>query len=131
MAVMLAVVSGNTAQEWHKWDQAFRLATADRDVADAEGRARLYETAPIREMTKRGWIQPAMDANALRAELEMFYGIDPLNMEISFPVATERTVKLDHLKPAEVAWQGTTPQPAPAPPLAPPSLAACRPIFRQ
>jgi HTH-type transcriptional regulator / antitoxin HigA len=104
MAVMLAVVFGNTAQEWLKWDQTYRLATADRDVADVEGRARLYETAPIREMTKRGWIQPAMDANALRAELEMFYGIDPLSTEISFPVATKRTVKLHHLKPAEMAW---------------------------
>jgi HTH-type transcriptional regulator / antitoxin HigA len=104
MAVMLAAVFGNTAQDWLKWDQAYRLATADRDVTEVEGRAKLYQTAPVREMAKRGWIQPVMDVQALRAELEVFYGVDLLNSEIHFPVATKRTVKIPNLKPAEMAW---------------------------
>jgi HTH-type transcriptional regulator / antitoxin HigA len=104
MAMMLAAVFGNTAQEWLKWDQAYRLSMADKDVTDVQTRARLYETAPVRDMVKRGWIRPTLDAAELKSELEAFYGSDSLEGGISFPVAMKRTMKLPDLNAAEMAW---------------------------
>jgi HTH-type transcriptional regulator/antitoxin HigA len=104
MAMALGAAFGNDAQEWLKYDQLYRLSMAERDVEDVAEMARLYQTAPIREMMKRGWIRPEMDSKQLRSELEAFFENEALEEGISFPVAAKRTVKLDRLNPAETAW---------------------------
>jgi HTH-type transcriptional regulator/antitoxin HigA len=66
--------------------------------------AQLYETAPIREMVKRGWINPELDPDALKTELEAFFESDSLQDGVRFPVATRRAVTLNDLTPSEAAW---------------------------
>ncbi len=104
MAMMLAAAFENSAQEWLKWDQLYRLSMAERDVTEVQKRAQLYKTAPIRDMIKRGWIRPSIDAAELHAELEAFFGAESLEDGLGFPVATKRTVKLPYLNSAEIAW---------------------------
>lgn len=104
MAMILAAAFDNTAQDWLKCDQLYRLSVAERDVTEVQRLAQLYRTAPIRDMMKRGWIRPTADASELRAELEAFFGTESLEEGLPFPVATKRTVKLPYLNSSEIAW---------------------------
>jgi HTH-type transcriptional regulator/antitoxin HigA len=104
MAMALGAAFGNDPQEWLKYDQMYKLSLAERDVTDVAEMARLYQTAPIRDMMKRGWIRTDMDPRQLRSELEAFFESECLEQGITFPVAAKRTVKLDHLNAAETAW---------------------------
>lgn len=103
-ALVLAAVFGNTAKEWLEWDDLYRLSVADKDVSHLEKLSRFYQLAPIREMQKRDWIRPTSDPGELEAELKKFFGTDSLDGELSFPIATRRTVRLPDLNPAEKAW---------------------------
>jgi len=84
----------------------YRLSalSGQTDVAHVGNLARLYDLAPVREMMKRGWIKPNLNPTELQSELETFYESDSLEQGMRFPIATKRTVTLDDLNPAEVAW---------------------------
>ncbi len=103
-AMLLSAAFGNGAQEWLKWDQLYRLSTADKDLSEVRERAELYGKAPIRDMIKRGWIRPTADAGELKSELEAFFGPEALAGGLEFPIAAKRTVKLSYLNLAEIAW---------------------------
>ena len=104
MAISLGAAFGNHPQEWLAYDQAYRLAMAERDVSNVQQMAQLYEAAPVREMVKRGWISPQLDPDGLKSELEAFFESDSLQDGVRFPVATRRTVTLSDLNPSEIAW---------------------------
>ena len=104
MAKALAAAFGNTPDEWLKWDSQYRLSVAEADVSDIERRAHLYSLAPVRDMQKRGWIAPTDDTQRLETELKKFFGVDSLEGDVAFPVATFRTETLPYLNPAEKAW---------------------------
>ena len=82
MAVTLGAAFGNEPAEWLKWDAEHQLSLVTADPEVVEGRARLYETAPIREMLKRGWIRDG----DVGSELNRFFGD-----RTPFPVATLRS----------------------------------------
>jgi HTH-type transcriptional regulator/antitoxin HigA len=104
MASKLSAAFGNTAEEWLKWDNLYRLSVTEADVSGVGKMARFYELAPIREMQKRGWLKLTANPSELQVELEKFYSTDSLDMDIKFPVATKRTETLPYLNPAEKAW---------------------------
>ena len=107
-AARLAAAFGNTAEEWIKWDGLHRLSTLEfdfnADLSEVGKMARLYELAPIRAMRKRGWILETDSVAQLEAELKKFYGVESLEGDVSFPVATKRTFRSTNLSPAEKAW---------------------------
>jgi HTH-type transcriptional regulator / antitoxin HigA len=80
------------------------LSMTERNVSSVRQMAELYQTAPVREMVKRGWIRPELASTELKAELEAFFESDSLQEGIRFPVAARRTVTLNDLNPAEIAW---------------------------
>jgi HTH-type transcriptional regulator/antitoxin HigA len=106
MAVVLAAAfTDTTATEWMKWDAAYRLHQVEHDVLnEVQRRARLYQVAPVRDMQKRGWIADTKEPDALERELKGFFGVESLDGEIAFPVATRRAASLRQLNPAELAW---------------------------
>jgi HTH-type transcriptional regulator/antitoxin HigA len=104
MAVALAAAFGNQAADWLRWNAEYQLSLVPADDRTAvEERARLYELAPIREMQKRGWISPTESADALRREVENFFG-GPLDETSPLPVATFKSNPLTSLTPSEKAW---------------------------
>jgi HTH-type transcriptional regulator / antitoxin HigA len=105
MALALAAAFPETSgTDWMKWDAAYRLAHAESDTTDTQRKARLYALAPIREMQKRAWIEETTDIEKLEAHLLGFFGVNSLDGEIAFPVATKRSESLRQLNPAERAW---------------------------
>lgn len=72
MAVALAAVFRNSASEWLSWDSQYRLSILESDTAELQEKARLYASAPIREMQRRGWIKDTDQLEELKAELFKF-----------------------------------------------------------
>jgi HTH-type transcriptional regulator / antitoxin HigA len=105
-AVRFAAAFGNSPEEWIRWDGLYRLSvlSEETDVTHVGSLAKLYDLAPVREMMKRGWIRPNLNPTELQRELEAFYEADSLEHGMRFPIAAKRTVTLDDLNPAEVAW---------------------------
>jgi HTH-type transcriptional regulator/antitoxin HigA len=103
-AARLAAALGNSAEEWVKWDALYRLSSAEADTAGIGRMARLYDAAPIRDMQKRGWIKPTADPTELEAELTHFFGRNPIDEDVSLPIATKRTIVMPTLNAAEKAW---------------------------
>lgn len=104
MARVLAAAFGNTPQEWLRWDSAYRLSVAESDMSDVEQRAKLYDSIPIRDMQRRGWIKLTTDAKELEVELTRFFGQNPLHEGVVLSVAARRLVVSSELNQAEVAW---------------------------
>lgn len=104
MAIILAAVFGNTAEEWLRWDSLYRLSVANGDATEAAKRARLYGLAPIREMQKREWIKTTDDLAQLETELKRFFGVDSLEERVAFPLAARGSVNFVGLNPSETAW---------------------------
>jgi len=119
MAVALsAVFQATTPSQWLQWDATYRLSILEHDSGDISKRARLYESAPIRDMQKRGWIKETDDLAELERDLESFFGCT-LDDDLVFPVAAHRTIKLSDLNSAEKAWCFRARQMATALPAAP------------
>jgi len=104
MAKALAAAFGDTPEEWLRLDSQYRLSNAEADVTIIERKARLHSLAPIRDMQKRGWISGTDDLERLESDLKKFFGVESLDGDVLFPVATHRTTNLTYLNPAEKAW---------------------------
>jgi HTH-type transcriptional regulator/antitoxin HigA len=100
MAVTLATVFGNSASEWLLWDNEYRLSAVHTDVVTLGEKRKLYESAPIREMQKRGWIKNTDSVEELKEELKQFFG----SGEVDFSISFKRTARLPTLSPSERAW---------------------------
>ena len=97
MALCLSAAFGNRPEDWLEADAAYRLSLISVDTSEIERRARLFSTAPIRDMQRRGWIRETDETDELEQELQSFRG-EPLS------VATRRSVALPDLTGAERAW---------------------------
>jgi HTH-type transcriptional regulator/antitoxin HigA len=96
MAVALAAAFGNSATEWLGWESEYQLSLVDQ--TEIERRARIYASAPVAEMRKRGWIKDTEDLAELETELGSFFGDDDAEF------AMRRSTKSGGLSPAEKAW---------------------------
>ena len=103
MAVTLSAALGNDPSDWLRWDAEHQLTLVDADTGAIQRRARLYETAPIRDMQRRGWIAETNDVSTLEQSLNAFYG-GPVLDGIQFPVAARRSTLLSEMNSAEKAW---------------------------
>jgi len=104
MAAKLAAAFGNPAAEWLKWDSLHKLSVSETDVSGVGKMARLYGVAPVREMQRRGWLNLTTDPTEIESELKRFFGVESLDADIVFPVATKRTTTLGNLNVAEKVW---------------------------
>lgn len=103
VAVRLAAAFGNRPDDWLKWDSEYQLALVTSDPEPVGRMAQLYETAPIREMQRRGWINTTNNVANLEMELERFFG-GSLDKGVTAAFATRRPNAMAGLNPAEKAW---------------------------
>jgi HTH-type transcriptional regulator/antitoxin HigA len=99
MARLLGDALGTSASLWLNLDSAYELYQAEcarpRDAGVA-ARAELYSRYPVRAMLKRGWIEPADEAQVLQRQLEAFH-------QPPFPFAARK--RDDPAKaPMQAAW---------------------------
>jgi HTH-type transcriptional regulator / antitoxin HigA len=104
MAVGLGVAFGTGPEIWMQREAEYRLSLVAQDDPAIQRRARLYELAPIKEMQRRGWIQPTDDTEEIEAELCVFFGVLTLDEEPQLQAVARQTFKADEFTAAQRAW---------------------------
>lgn len=98
---------GTGAQFWMNMESSYQLSKVKGDSSNAVSRrAKLYAMAPVKEMTKRQWIQPTDNVDVLEKNVCSFYGKPTL--DASLPqmahAARKSSSYEDELSPPEAAW---------------------------
>lgn len=88
---------------WMNLDNMYRLA----QVAPADDlvsrRAKMYSKFPIRELSKRGWVEPSENLEVVEHRVCRFYNIKNINEEPRLPHAA-KAEQYDERKPLQWAW---------------------------
>lgn len=103
----LAAALGTTPELWMNLDAAYQLSRVGDDRGDAIARrAKLYGKAPVKEMVRRGWIEPSDNVAVLEARVLGFLGIRNIDDEPETPLhAARKSTPYDGLPtPAQRAW---------------------------
>lgn len=99
----LAVVFGDTPQEWLNIDSVYSLSRANYVDQSIRHRSTIF-SYPFKDMKKRQWIADVKDPKDLEDELKRFFEVENLNnfrIEASF----RRTIQQEsELNSAEKAW---------------------------
>lgn len=96
-AIQLAAVFGNDPEEWLALDASFRIRMSGNiDVSQIQKRAALFERGPIKQLEKRGWIEPGANIDELAASVERFFGDD-------LSIFTRRSSS-EELNRSQLAW---------------------------
>jgi HTH-type transcriptional regulator/antitoxin HigA len=103
-AIGLAKAFGDDdALYWLNLESAYRLSQA-KPVDEAVGRrARLYSRFPVREITKRKWIEPSDNMDVVEHRLCRFYGIKEIQETPRFAHAAKAD-QYDERSPLQWAW---------------------------
>ncbi len=104
LAQELATALGNTAEYWLALEASYRLSKVEHDKAGVTKRLRLYESYPIKDMIKRGWIEPTADADLLENRIRNFLGLDVDGEKPQLHFAARKSGFDAELTPAQEAW---------------------------
>lgn len=114
VAQELASAFGNTAEYWLALENAYRLSqltSVDEEVAK---RARLFNTFPVKEIIKRGWLAPTDDTNELEAKLLEFFEISSIEEEPKMRYAARKSTSYLKTTTTQAAWLKRAEKLAPA-----------------
>ena len=97
---------GTGAQFWMNMESSYQLSKVKGDGSNAVGRrAKLYEWAPVKEMTKRQWIQPTENIDVLEKSICGFFGAPSLDAPLpQIAYAARKSSPHETLTPSETAW---------------------------
>lgn len=104
-ATELASAFGTSPEFWLNLENAFRLSKII--VADdlIRHRARIFESAPIKEMERRNWIKPTTSPEQTESELMSFFGVGSLDQLPELRVAARTSVQNgSKLTSEQLAW---------------------------
>jgi HTH-type transcriptional regulator / antitoxin HigA len=97
---------GTGAQFWLNMESSYQLSKVKGDSSNAVARrAKLYEMAPVKEMTRRSWIQPTDNIDVLEKSVCSFYGKPSLDAPMPpLAHAARKTSSYEDLTSSEAAW---------------------------
>jgi HTH-type transcriptional regulator/antitoxin HigA len=97
---------GTGAQFWLNMESSYQLSKVKGDSSNAVARrAKLYEMAPVKEMTRRSWIQPTDNIDVLEKSVCSFYGKPYLDAPMPHLAhAARKSSSYEELTAAEDAW---------------------------
>ena len=64
----------------------------------------LFDSAPIKEMQRRGWIKATDDPNQIESELLRFFKVESLDQEPQLDALARKTDRLEPMNAAQRAW---------------------------
>lgn len=100
----LALIFGNEPKYWLNLENEYSLSKVDFNEGEVTRRLRLYGNYPIREMMKRGWIEPTDSLEMLEMRLCQFLGVDSLDDTLQLNQATRKAASYEDTSPAQDAW---------------------------
>lgn len=108
-AQALSAALGTSAQFWLNLESTYRLylESQKRTAADenVSRRAKLYSKAPVKEMAKRGWIEPSKNIDVLERNICEFLEIENIDDQPAWlPHATRKSTADSAVTPNLLAW---------------------------
>lgn len=108
MARVLAAALGTSGQLWINLDAAYQAAKLRNDADDARiaHRAKVIGKGPVKEMLRRGWIEPSDNYAVLETRVCRFFEIEHLDEEPESPLHAEKksTTYNEPTSIAQTAW---------------------------
>jgi len=106
-AVELSQAFGTSPEFWLNLESAYQLwrVTTAQTAAGMNAirdRAKLFESAPVKEMERRGWIRPTSSIDGLRHQLNAFFSAVPVVDKLR--VAARTSVQSNELNAEQLAW---------------------------
>ena len=97
---------GTGAQFWLNMESSYQLSKVKGDGSNAVARrAKLYEMAPVKEMTRRSWIQQTDNIDVLEKSVCGFYGKPSLEGPMpQLAYAARKGSSYEELTAPEAAW---------------------------
>jgi HTH-type transcriptional regulator / antitoxin HigA len=102
-ATQLGDAFGTGAQFWLNLESAYQLSQVEPVQSPVARRAMLYQKFPVREMVKRGWIEPSDNVEVLEKRLCDFYEIEAPDEEPRLAHAARKSTK-GALTSLQQAW---------------------------
>lgn len=104
MSKALSQALGVSPDHYVNLQRAYDLATANEPDASVAARANILKTYPVREMTRRGWLQSDGTAS-LEARLARFFDVGDANAVPYLAHAARKTgYEARDVPPAQLAW---------------------------
>ena len=75
----LGAAFGTGPEFWMNLERDYRLSRAMHDDDGVERRAKLYTKAPVKEMCKRGWIEPSENVEVLEKRVHDFFQLSNID----------------------------------------------------
>ncbi len=102
----IAAALDTTPEFWLNLEAAYQLGRLkNRDSDTVSRRAKLYGYAPVKEMVRRGWIEPSDSVAVLEQQVFDFFEIASFDEELVFFFAARKSTSYDDaLTPGQKAW---------------------------
>lgn len=103
----LSAAFGTSAEFWLNLETAYQLSKLKAGTGDEIAhRAKLYAKAPIKDMVRRGWIEPSDNVVVLESRLLRFLDISSLDddLNVLHHAARKSSSYEDSLTPAQHVW---------------------------
>jgi HTH-type transcriptional regulator/antitoxin HigA len=101
-AIGLSGAFGTSAELWLNLATAYQLSQTDVENEPIRQRAKLFESAPVNDMQKRGWIRTAKKISELQDCLSALFALPEISR---LKAATLRTsTQENELTPEQLAW---------------------------
>jgi HTH-type transcriptional regulator / antitoxin HigA len=102
----LAAALGTSPEFWLNLEAAYQLwRVGETDSSPVERRAKLYSLAPIKDMVKRGWLEPSASVDVLEDQVKRFFDIPNLDTRPQLLAAARKSTDYDEeFTPAQLAW---------------------------
>jgi HTH-type transcriptional regulator / antitoxin HigA len=98
-----AAALGTSAQFWMNLETAYQLSKARPAAEIIVRRAKIHEKFPVREMTKRGWLDESPNIDVLETRLLAFFSLTSIDEAFHLPHAARRNYATE-LSPVQLAW---------------------------
>ncbi len=97
---------GTGAQFWMNMESSYQLSKVKADGSNAVSRrAKLYEMAPVKEMTRRQWIKQTDNIDVLEKSVCSFYGMSSLEVPVpEMAHAARKSSSYEEVTAPEAAW---------------------------
>jgi HTH-type transcriptional regulator/antitoxin HigA len=101
-AITLGSAFGTSAELWLNLESAFQLSKIDpEDQGAIRERAKLFESAPVKDLERRGWIKATRKITDLRHELSHFCDLPEIE---KLRAAAKSSIQSTDLTPEQFAW---------------------------
>lgn len=102
-ATVLAAALGTSPDLWMNLESQYQLSKVRNGQEEIARKADLHSRFPVREMTKRGWIESTKNVDVLQQQLLTFFGIRAIADEPTTCFAAKKQKYAD-TPIAQIAW---------------------------